>query len=223
MGKNIQPSTFFNAIAGPVVYDDDSPYQQMVKRIDDIDTIYFQSENRLVADEIADRLSPAIKAVILKELSAFGESLIRQSDEIEARILNDVEALVKSCASDDCVRLALSEALVQIHHLARRQLPILVNSKYCCSYTSRDIRSLHEAAIRVTLFEHLTRSNDKDVMAYYHAVIYHTAFACYKLTRRKASQFLLHMVDVVSRQYDLQSPVATIFNDPPSAPDTVCP
>lgn len=166
MKITIQPQAFYDAIAGPVVYNDDSPYRLMMRRIDDIDTLYFQNGNKSVAEEIGDRLSPAIKAAILKDLSAYGESLISQSDKVEARILSDVEALVRQYPSTEEARRDLSAALVMIHDLARKQLPISAHSKYCCHYTSRDIKRLHEAAMRVTLFERLTGSNDKDVMEY---------------------------------------------------------
>lgn len=219
MNSLITPQNFYEAIAGPVVYNDDSPYRLMMKRIDDIDTIYFQEGKKTVAEEISNRLSPAIKTVILKDLSAFGEELICQLDKVQTRILSDVDSLVKQYSSPDRARRDLSAALIMIHDMARKQLPLFVHSKYYCQYKSRDIKRLHEAAMRVTLLERLTGSNDKDVIEYYHAIIYHTAFACYKLTRRKASQFLLHMVDIVSREYDLQSPVATIYNDPPSTTD----
>lgn len=42
------------------------------------------------------------------------------------------------------------------------------------------------------------------------------AIASPVLTRRKTSQFLMSVVDSLSREYDLQSTVATIYNDPPS-------
>lgn len=213
---------FFETIAGPVLYDKDSPYRLMTKKLNDIDIDYFERVDAApLGRTLDDSLRIELKKRILGDFVAYGNTLISETaDGIERQIVQDVKLLVESSPDTTEALDALKEAMVYMHTFVRKQLcfvPIPM-------YDKAELRELYDAAKKETLLERVTGSNEKDVIKYYHALIEHCMWACRMLLRRRAGQFLMQMVDVLSREFDLNSSVATTFNDKSSLdPETGLP
>ncbi len=203
---------FFTLIAEPVLYEEHSPYKLMNKKLNDIDIDYFQGSIPL--GKTVDReIEIGIKHRIVNDFVTYGNELLNsRSEEIEKEIISKVNGLVCQYKERTAALRDLDETFKYMHRFVRKQLcyiPIPM-------YDNAELRELYAAAKRVTLLEHVMGSNDKDVIKYYHALIEHTVWVCRMLMRRRASQFLMHMVDVLSREFDMDSKWATSYNDEPT-------
>ena len=207
----LSPQTFFEAIAAPVIYNGDSPYKLMTRKLDDIDIDYFQRGEPL-GKRLDDSLELEIKTRILNDFKTYGEQLYENAESIKQQIIDDVRDLIVKYDNRATAFAHLSEAMEKMHRFVRKQLcfvPIPM-------YSRKELKELYDEAQKVTLLERVTGSNDKDVIRYYHALIVHTVWACRMLTRRRASQYLMQMVDTLSREFNMDSPMATFYNDEPT-------
>ena len=202
---------FFQAIASPVLYDRTSPYRLMSEELDSIESHYFSGGHSL-GKTVDTSIGLEVKERILSDFKSLGAKLLTQTGDVEKAVFDQVQSIVDSYPSREEARADLRTALEKMHHFIRKQLCYIPFPQY----SSAEIRELYSKARQITLVERITGSNDADVYRYYHAMIGHCTWACRMLTRRKTSQFLISVVDSLSRQYDLQSPVATLYNDPPS-------
>ena len=210
--QDLSPQLFFEAIAAPVIYNADSPYKLMTRKLNDIDIAYFQ-EGLPLGNRLDESIKIEIKKRIVNDFTAYGRQLYEGSDAIRQQIIADVRRVVGMYPDIPSALADLSKAVEMMHFFVRKQLcfvPIPM-------YNSAELRELYAAAQKVTLVERVTGGNAKDVIVYYHALIEHTAWVCRMLTRRHASQFLMKMADALSREYNLNSPFATLFNDEPSS------
>lgn len=209
--QGLSPQLFFEAIAAPVIYNADSPYKQMIRKLNDIDISYFQ-EGLPLGNRLDESITIELKKRIVNDFTAYGRQLYEGSDAIRQQIIADVRRVVGKYPDLPSAIADFSKAMEMMHLFVRKQLcfvPIPM-------YNSAELRELYAAAQKVTLVERVTGGNAKDVIVYYHALIEHIAWVCRMLTRRRASQSLMQMVDYLSREYDLNSPFATMFNDVPS-------
>lgn len=191
----------FNKIASPVLYDDESPYKLMTKKLNDIDIDYFEKIDATpLGKTLDDSLGLGVKKQIVDDFVAYGNTLISENaDRIERQIVQDVKHLVESQPDTAEALEALREAMEDMRSFVRKQLCFVPIPKY----DNAELRELYAAAQKVTLLERVTGSNDKDVIRYYHALIEHTVWACRMLMRRRAGQFLMQMVNVLSHEFNV--------------------
>lgn len=208
----LSPKAFFEAIAGPVLYDEQSPYKLMMQKLNDIDIDYFEG-NVPLGKTVNKEIEIDIKHRILGDFVTYGKELLAQkSEEIEKTVIGHVKELMDQHPDRETARQNLNEAFRQLHRFARKQLCFVPIP----TYDNAELRKLYAAAKKVTLLERVTGSNDNDVIKYYHALIEHSVWACRMLLRRRASQFLMQMVDMLSREFDMNSQWATFYNDEPT-------
>ena len=204
----------FNTIVSPVLYEDGSPYKLMVGKLNDIDIDYFQDSVPLGRTVDAD-MEMNVKNSILNDFVSYGNEIISENAaSVERKIVEDVGILLLGYNNRSEGLNNLDAALGMIHRFVRKQLCFVPVPKHSKS----ELQKMYHDAEKVTTFEWLTGSNDKDVIKYYHALIEHTVWSCRLLLRRRVGQYLMHIVDVLSRKYDLKSRWATSYNDEPSHP-----
>lgn len=211
------PSIFFEAIAGPILYDEEAPYRLMIKKLNDIDIDYFEKiDSAPLGKTLDNEMEIGIKHQILNDFVTYGNKLLaNRTNDIERAIIDNVQKLMNQY--DDQIEAIqdLNESFGYMHNFVRKQLCFVPNPMY----DKAEIRELYNAAKRVTMIEKITGGNDKDVIKYYHALIEHCVWACRMLLRRRTGQFLMQMVDVLSREFDISSQWATSYNDAPSETD----
>lgn len=209
----LSPKAFFEAIAGPVLYDEQSPYKLMTQKLNDIDIDYFEGAIPL-GKAVNQEIEIGIKRRILGEFVAQGLDLLNSKTEgIIKAVVDNVRALMDQYPNQEAALDDMNEAFVYMHRFVRKHLCFVSIPMY----DNAELRELYAAAKKVTFLEHVTGSNDKDVIKYYHALIEHTVWACRMLMRRRASQLLMQMVDMLSHEFDMQSPVTTLYNDAPQS------
>lgn len=213
MDTKRSPRNFFEAVASPVIYDEDSPYSLMVYHMNRLVADHYSSIKTL-GEKLNDDLSVRIKKEILDEFSSYGAFLLQQIPAIKERILHNVDSYFFSYPNRNEAFTHLNEALADLYYFARKTLNYAPQSKY----TIADLKELRARAEKITIIERVTGSNSDDVIEYYHALVDHTVDACRQLARRQASKFIMHMVDYISREFDLDAPFATIYNDDVSYP-----
>lgn len=200
---------FFEAIAGPILYDEQSPYRLMTHKLNDIDTDYFEGATPL-GKTVDKDIEIDIKRRILNDFVTYGNKLLAEkSEDIQHVIINNVQELIDHYDDKDKALCDLNKSFDYLNTFVRKQLcfvPIPM-------YDNSELRELYVAAKRVTLLEKVTGGNNKDVIKYYHALIEHTVWACRMLLRRRAGQFLMQMVDVLSHKFSLDSPWTTTYNE----------
>ena len=210
---NDKTKLFFEAIAGPVLYDEVSPYRLMTKKLNDIDIDYFEGAVPL-GKTVDKEIEIDIKHRILNDFVTYGNELLtNRAQTIEKVVVQNVRKLVAGYSDRSKALRDLNTSFGQMHQFVRKQLcfvPIPM-------YDNAELQELYAAAKRVTLLERVTGGNDKDVIKYYHALIEHCVWACRMLLRRRAGQFLMQMVDVLSREFDMRSCWATSYNDEPES------
>lgn len=200
-------------IVGPVLYDSDSPYKLMTQKLNDIDIDYFEGPF-VLGDRLDDVLRIEIKKKILKDFIDYGNMLIRDySDKVERRVKCAIGEWITSQPSREVALMQLDEVFQGVLDFTRKTLTYVPLPMYSKS----ELKDLYDAAMKVTLFERVTRSNDKDVIRYYHALISHTVWSCRMMTRRRVSQYLMSLIDVLSREFDMNSEWATHCDDTPTS------
>ena len=202
----------FETIVSPVLYDSDSPYKLMVQKLNDIDIDYFEGPS-VLGDRVDKDFRIEIKKKILNDFTEYGNMLIHDnSDRIERQIKSSVREWLHAQPNRKKALLQLDDVLRRIHDFTRRTLTYVSMPMY----SKTELNELYEAALKVTLFERVTGSNNKDVIRYYHALISHTVWSCRMMTRRCASHYLMSLIYVLSREFDMNSKWATHFDDAPS-------
>lgn len=195
--NTLGPQDFFEAIAGPILYADDSPYRLMTRKLNDIDIDYF--DGTIPLGKIVDKeIEIDLKHRIVNDFSAYGDELVANKAEgIKEEIVGNVRSLASRYVNRADAICDLNKAFGLLRKLARNQLSFVPTPMY----DKAELRELYNAAKQVTLLEKVMGSNDKDVIKYYHALIEHTVWLCRMLMRRRASQFLMQTVDVLSREF----------------------
>lgn len=205
----------FETIVSPVLYDSDSPYKLMVQKLNDIDIDYFESPY-VLGDRVDDDLRIELKKKILKDFIEYGNMLISDnSDRIERQVKSSIGEWLHAQPNRKEAKARLDDVFCQIHDFTRKTLTYVPLPMYSKS----ELKDLYKAALKVTLFERVTGNNDKDVIRYYHALISHTVWSCRMMTRRRASQYLMSLTDMLSREFDVNSEWATHFDDAPCFAD----
>lgn len=208
MQENITQK-LFEMIVGPVLYDKECPYRLMKNRLSDIDIEYFE-EIPVLSDKLDDSLCMEVKRRIMNDFIGFGNQLIEDNSvKIAQKVKRDINEWLAYQTDRKQALKQLDDAFLQIHNFTRKHLNYVPTP----SFTKMELREMYEAAMKGTLIERVTGRNKKDVIRYYHALISHTVWACRMLTRRRASQYLMQLVDELSREYDINSPWGTHFDD----------
>ena len=191
---------FFDVLAAPVLYEDNSPYRLMMNKLNYIG--YFAFEGRTLGKYLDDRQVVEIKKHVLDEFHAYATELQNCADAIEHRIVDDVYRVANAYKDEEVARRDLKFTLAKLYRFIRTQLFFIPVPKF----TLRDINVLRERAAQVTVMEQLTARNDRDVLIFYHAMMEHTVWTCRQLTRRRAGRFLMEMIEVVAREFSLPLP-----------------
>lgn len=202
----LKQDTFFDTIAAPVIYEDNSPYRQMMNRLNYIGL--FPYSDRWADRHVDEKFVNEARRQTIDEFREYADSLQEKSDAIEHRIVDDVYRIVNNYKNEEDAIRDLKITMFKLNRFVRNQLLFIAVPKY----SLRDVNYLHAKAKR----ESLLRSkdgNDKYVQMFYRVHMKHTVWVCRQLTRRKAGQFLLHMVDVISQNFSLGFPKATMLEE----------
>ena len=115
---NDKTKLFFEAIAGPILYDEVSPYRLMTKKLNDIDIDYFEGAVPL-GKTVDKEIEIDIKHRILNDFVTYGNELLtNRAQTIEKVVVQNVRKLVAGYSDRSEALRDLNTSFGQMHQTA---------------------------------------------------------------------------------------------------------
>lgn len=162
-----------------VVHDGNSPYNMLLRKVNDIDVDYFENISR-DQEQLSDELSVELKDKVIVQFAMMADDLFVNST-LAARL----SAVVRDKAEGSSPHLleCVKEALQQY---AADRLKFIPSSHA----TSEELNKKYIAAKELTLAERFLRNNKADVIEFYHALLQATVYECRKLIEERTANFI---------------------------------
>lgn len=188
--KKFFPSAeVYRTIIDRVVEDFDSPYNQLMRKTNDIDVDYFDKINR---SQVLDKnLNNELMAKALKDFEKRFDDMLDNGD-LEKELLEDVirkSSIVKENMGDNAYANYLEGLSSELHRYAY----VMEFVPRFPKYTDTDLKEKYEAAKRITLREHVMQDNIIDVNDYHSALMDRTWWECRVLVTEHVRTFLLNL------------------------------
>lgn len=176
---------FFYPLNNAIIYDEASPYHQMMKKLYDIDVDYFDKIPAWT-ERIPTRLDFRLKSDILADFNALADQLLNQ--ELKSRL---TEKLLEGLHSDsgNCV---ISESEVRdTFGSLKLMIPVYFNqTKPCPEVEEAELQKKYRKAKFRSLWERITRTNGGDVFGFHQALMYRTVWECKALIEDRSLKFI---------------------------------
>ena len=202
---NMDKKAFTNIIS-TVITLPSSPYQHMMRKVNAIDTDYFESITR---DEniLSPELNLELKDKVLNDIDEQTNRLLFDSDLME-QILADTRSCLEKEGNAETARQKLTDTAQELLKYAQDRLLFIPTPKY----EDEELNRLYEQAKKVTLLEHIAQNNRKDIINFYHALMDRTEWECKALVERKTSQFLTKLAERLTETADTTTPANVTIN-----------
>lgn len=176
-----------DTIIAKVIEDIDSPYQQLRRKLKDIDVDYFEDISR-DTEKIDTKLSLELKDKICSDFQSWADELLEKSglkgqlitlvkvrfaEETELQSTDDYECFIEAVAKK------IKTYAAQLLQTAETE-----------NITEAELKEKYEAARRITLKEKILRNNKQDVIDFYHALMERTWWECGNIVLFRISEFL---------------------------------
>ena len=196
----------FTNIISTVITLPSSPYQHMMRKVNAIDTDYFESITR---DEniLSPELNLELKDKVLNDIDEQTNRLLFDSDLME-QILADVQSRLEEEGNLETSQQTLTNTAQELRKYAQDRLLFIPTPKY----EDEELNRLYEQAKKVTLLEHIMQNNRKDIIDFYHALMDRTEWECKALVERKTSQFLTKLAERLTETADTTTPANVTIN-----------
>lgn len=202
---------FYNIIMDLVVNDEQSPYNQMLRKTLDIDIDYFNNISR-DCETIPDELNFELKEKVVNDFSVMADTLY--NDNLTHAILNEIYKSENNNFTPD-----MHSPLLESIRTAITLVEKWVNA-YSDTYIDQQrLQRLFEEAKRRTLIERLLNNNKADIIAFHHALMDNTVWACKRLIKERTLSYLNNLQEHISN-LDIQT-TATIDNDTTYTPHPI--
>lgn len=162
-----------------VVRDGNSPYNMLLRKVNDIDVDYFENISR-DQEQLSDELSVELKDKVIVQFAIMADDLFLNST-LAARLSAAVRDKAEGSSPHllECVKKALQQyAADRLKFIPAPQA------------TSKDLNKMFIAAKEVTLAERFLRNNKADVIEFYHALLQATVYDCRKLIEERTAVFI---------------------------------
>ncbi len=185
--KDILSKELFETIISEVINKDASPYNQLTKKANDIDTDYFEDITR---DEevLALELNPELKEKVVAQFKKMADELLFESS-LENRILSDICQRIETAKQEhgeDVACEALENSVATLRKYAQDRLLFITTPEY----RETELKELYNHAQKITLIERVMRNNKADVIDFHHSLMNRTEWECKVLIERRISHFL---------------------------------
>lgn len=180
----------YRTIIDQVVEDYGSPYNQLMRKTNDIDVDYFDNL-RSASNTIDENLNSELKDKVLRDFEERADVLLENSG-LKNSLVNDIvreTSVVKNKLEDDAYNNYLESLAGELNRYAfnmeiEPRLPKI---------TDTDLQEKFEAAKRVTLRERIMQDNIYDVVAYHNALMDRTWWECRRFVVDRVGRFLLEL------------------------------
>ena len=196
----------FTNIISTVITLPNSPYHRMMRKVNAIDTDYFEPITR---DEniLSPELNLELKDKVLNDINEQANRLLFDSDLME-QILADTRSRLEEEGNAESARQRLTNTAQELRKYAQDRLLFIPTPKH----DDAELHKLYERAKEVTMMEHILQNNRTDIIAFYRALMDRTEWECKALVERKTSQFLTLLAERLTETADAATPVNATSN-----------
>ena len=176
------PSLLFRSI----ISFESSPYHQMIKKMNDIDSDYFD-KIPACTEQLPSELDFQLKDNILKDFGKLADELLGQ--ELKSKCLNQLIKEWRSVPNHDNEN---RETLVKDTMASIKQIATLYFSREnpCPKVDEETLQRKYKKAKRRSLGERIIQSNNADVIDFHHALMYKTVWECKELIEDRTIKFI---------------------------------
>ena len=177
---------FASSIISAVIYEDLSPYHQMIKKMNDIDSDYFEKIPAWT-EQLPSELDFQLKDNILIDFGQLADELFEQ--ELKSKCIDQLIEEWESVPShEDENRESVFEGTMA----SIKQFATLYFSREnpCPKVDEETLQKKYNKAKRRGLFELIGQTNNADVIDFHHALMYKTVWECKELIENRTISFI---------------------------------
>ena len=190
--KETSSNTLFDFIISEVINKDDSPYKQMMKKVNDIDIDYFEDIER-DGEKICSELNMELKEIVVGRFKEMANELLTESD-LENRLLSGIRLQIGNSNDNDICHKVLPTVVNALGKYADERLLFILEPKY----DENELEKMYDNAKKITIIEHIMQNNKKDVIDFYHALMDRTEWECKALIEHRISLFLKQTAEKIA-------------------------
>lgn len=180
IGQHI--SNYSTPLFNAVIFNDSSPYRQMVKKLYNIDTDYFEKIPAWT-EQLPSELDFQLKENILNDFKKLADELLNQ--EMKTKCIGDLlEARETTVDSEKEIVEGTMASIKQFATLYfGRENP-------CPKVDEKTLQKKYKKAKRRNIFERIGQTNNADVIDFHHTLMYKTVWECKGLIERRVICFI---------------------------------
>ena len=172
-------SQFFSPLFNTVIYEEISPYHQLLKKLYDIDVDYFEKVPAWT-ERIPSKLDFKLKNDIVTDFNKLADQLLDQ--ELKNQLVQEL-----NFGNIDVTEKDVKDALESLKSMA----PLYFNkAKPCPHIEEKELRKLYHKAKRRSFWERIFRSNSNDVYDFHQALMHRTVWECKELIESRTLSFV---------------------------------
>ena len=177
----------FQAIVSEVVAGESTPYQYLIKKVNDIDVDYFENITR-DEETLSPELNMELKSRVIEK---FKEETARlYAPAREATLLADARRRIKEWQQAHPDSQAECEALNDVKSRLNKYAADRLLFIPAPEWDEETLNEMYEQAREITLLEHILGNNKEDIIAFHHALQSRTAWECRTWVEEQTSAFL---------------------------------
>lgn len=186
----------YRTIIDMVVEGEDSPYQQLMRKTNDIDMQYFEGIRR-DTEAIPSELNMALMDKVVNDFRKMADELFEQND-LDKQIIQTIKSQTSN-VKDTMGEEALQNYLASLSNALRDYAKGMMLKGDGPQFTHLELQEKYEAAQRVTLKERIMKDNKADVIDFYHALMDTTWWECREIVVQRTRTFLQSLADNVRK------------------------
>ena len=175
-----------DAITSRIIRDAESPYQRLMKKVNDIDINYFEDLPR-DTEQLAPELNLELKEQVKNDFKALTSELLSDT-LLEDRLVNAIHQEVedfKPLLGDAASQTSLKDVMQQVHNNVVAAVSLLP-----CKVTEAELKEKYNLAKERTLLEWVMNNNKADVIDFYHALMNRTVWECQEILEEAIIKFV---------------------------------
>ena len=179
-------ATIANAITSRIVRDAESPYQRLMKKVNDIDINYFEDLPR-DTERLAPELNLELKERVKDDFKALTSELLSDT-LLEDRLVNAIRQEVedfKPFIGDAPTQTSLKDVMQQVHNNVVAAVTTLP-----CDISEAELQEKYNLAKERTLLEWVMNDNKADIINFYHALMNRTVWECKEILEEAIIKFV---------------------------------
>lgn len=178
-------SQFSTILFTNIISEESSPYHQMIKKMNDIDSDYFEKIPAWT-EQLPSELDFQLKDNILKDFGKLADEVLGQ--ELKSKCMDLLIGEWKSIPNHDENRETLFEgAMASIKQFATLYFS---RENPCPKVDEEALQRKYKKAKRRSLGERIIQSNNADVIDFHHALMNKTVWECKELIEERTIRFI---------------------------------